>query len=220
MKVSQPKTQILIVDDHPLVREGLTMRLSLQSDLQVCGEAASVDEALAAIEQQQPHLAIIDLSLHDSQGLDLIKQIKTRYPSVLMLVLSGFQESLYAERCLRAGAVGYLNKQESNEKLLLAVRTVLAGERFLSPELAARLINTALGSEHETKSPMEQLTDRELEIFQMIGCGVKTGVIAERLFLSRHTVDTHRENIKRKLGILGGAELSRAAVEWTLAQNQ
>jgi DNA-binding NarL/FixJ family response regulator len=137
-------------------------------------------------------------------------------PVVKMLVISGFQESLYAERACRAGAMGYLNKQESSEKMIEAIRTVLAGERFLSPEISRRLISQALSSSDRKKTPIEQLTDRELEIFRMIGQGLSTSLIASRLFLSTHTIDTHRENIKRKLSINSAAELSRAAVQWLL----
>ena len=208
--------RILIVDDHPMVREGLAMRIALQSGLEVCGEAASEDEALALVSQTNPDLILVDISLKSGHGIELIKQVKSRHPSVKMLVVSGFQESLYAERSLRAGALGYLNKQESNEKVIEAIRTVLRGERFVGPEISRRLINQALGGADMTKTPIEQLTDRELEIYRMIGEGLTSGVIAERLFLSTHTIDTHRENIKRKLGLSNAAELSRAAVQWLL----
>ncbi len=209
-------TRILIVDDHPMVREGLAMRISTQRDLQVCGEAATEQEALELVQATAPDLVIVDLSLKSGHGLEVIKQVKARYPSIKMLVLSGFQESLYAERVLRAGALGYLNKQESNEKALQAIRTVLAGQRFLSAEITQRLVNQALGSNDETKTPMERLTDRELEIFRMIGQGLTSGAIAKRLFLSSHTIDTHRENIKRKLDIKNAGELARAAAQWLL----
>jgi DNA-binding NarL/FixJ family response regulator len=208
--------RILIVDDHPLVREGLATRIALQSDLEVCGEAESEDEALALVSQTNPDLMLVDISLKNGHGIELIKQVKSRHASVKMLVVSGFQESLYAERSLRAGALGYLNKQESNEKLIEAIRTVLRGERFVGPEISRRLINQALGGADKTKTPIEQLTDRELEIFRMIGEGLTSGVIAKKLFLSTHTIDTHRENIKRKLAVRSAAEVSRAAVQWLL----
>ena len=216
MTKSHASTRILIVDDHPMVREGLAMRIALQSGLEVCGEAASEDEALALVSQTNPDLILVDISLKSGHGIELIKQVKSRHPSVKMLVVSGFQESLYAERSLRAGALGYLNKQESNEKVIEAIRTVLRGERFVGPEISRRLINQALSGVDMTKTPIEQLTDRELEIFRMIGEGLISGVIAEQLFLSVHTIDTHRENIKRKLGLRNATELSRAAVQWLL----
>lgn len=214
-KRSSP-VKILIVDDHPSVREGLALRISLHSDLEVCGEADSEDQALALVKQTGPDLVLVDISLKSGHGIELIKRIRSFDPAIKMLVISGFQESLYAERAFRAGALGYLNKQESNEKMIEAIRTVLAGKRFLSPEISRRLIEQALGASDRTKTPIEQLTDRELEVFRMIGEGMKTSDIAEQLFLSTHTIDTHRENIKRKLAISNAAELSRAAVQWLL----
>ncbi|MEX1230229.1 MAG: response regulator transcription factor [Planctomycetaceae bacterium] len=208
--------KILLVDDHPLVREGIAMRLSLQKDWSVCGEAECEDEALEKVKSLSPDLVIVDMSLKRGHGLDVIKRIKSRFAHVKVLVVSGFQESLYAERALRAGALGYLNKQESNEKLIDAVRTVLAGRRFISADLAQRLVDQALGSADETQMPIETLSDRELEIFRMIGEGLATGAIAEQLFISTHTIDSHREHIKRKLGLSNAAELSRAAVQWVL----
>jgi len=213
---SHSPVKILIVDDHPSVREGLALRISLHSDLEVCGEADSEDQALSLVKQTGPDLVLVDISLKSGHGIELIKRIRSLYPAVKMLVISGFQESLYAERAFRAGALGYLNKQESNEKMIEAIRTVLAGERFLSPEISRRLVNQALGASDKTKTPIEYLTDRELEIFRMIGEGLKTSAIAERLFLSTHTIDTHRENIKRKLAVNNAAELSRASVQWLL----
>ena len=208
--------KILIVDDHPSVREGLALRISLHADLEVCGEAESEDHAVALVKQLKPDLVLVDISLKSGHGLELIKRIRSMDPTVRMLVISGFQESLYAERACRAGALGYLNKQESSEKMIEAIRTVLGGERFLSPEISRRLISQALGSSDRKKTPIEQLTDRELEVFRMIGEGLSTGLIASRLFLSTHTIDTHRENIKRKLTLNSAAELSRAAVQWLL----
>ena len=208
--------KILIVDDHPSVREGLALRISLHADLEVCGEADSEEQAITLVKQLKPDLVLVDISLKSGHGLELIKRIRSMDPTVKMLVISGFQESLYAERACRAGALGYLNKQESSEKMIEAIRTVLAGERFLSPEISRRLISQALGSSDRKKTPIEQLTDRELEIFRMIGEGLSTGLIASRLFLSTHTIDTHRENIKRKLTLNSAAELSRAAVQWLL----
>ena len=213
--LQEPAT-ILIVDDHPMVREGMAMRISAEPGLAVCGEAATEDEALALVKQSTPHLMIIDISLKVGHGLDLVKQIKSRYPKVRMLVVSGYQESLYAERALRAGAMGYLNKQESNDKLIEAIRTVLGGGRFVSAQLTQRLVAQALGNRDETRTPVETLTDRELEIFRMIGEGLTSSAIANQLFLSIHTIDSHRENIKRKLGAGNAAELNRQAVQWVL----
>jgi DNA-binding NarL/FixJ family response regulator len=208
--------KILIVDDHPSVREGLALRISLHSDLEVCGEAETEDQALALVKETAPDLVLVDISLKSGHGIELIKRIRSLDRAIKMLVISGFQESLYAERAFRAGALGYLNKQESNEKMIEAIRVVLAGERFISPELSRRLLDQALGASDVTKTPIERLTDRELEIFRMIGEGLTTSAIANRLFLSTYTIDTHRENIKRKLAVSTAAELSRAAVHWLL----
>ena len=216
MSRSSSPARILIVDDHPLVREGLAMRIGLHADLEICGEAESEDEAIEKVKEVCPNVVLVDISLKSGHGLDLIKRIKSFNPAIKMLVVSGFQESLYAERALRAGALGYLNKQESNEKLIEAIRTVLAGKRFLSPEISRRLIEHALSGQDVEKTPIESLTDRELEIFRMIGEGLTTSSIANRLFLSTHTIDTHRENIKRKLSVKTAAELSRTAVQWFL----
>lgn len=192
------------------------MRISAQKDLEVCGEAATEDEALALMKQTNPDLLIVDISLKSGDGLNLIRQVKSRHPESKMLVVSGFQESLYGERSLRAGAQGYLNKQESNEKVLEAIRTVLKGERYISSNLTHHLVARVLDGRNETGNPIELLTDRELEIFRMIGEGQTSGAIASRLFLSTHTIDTHRENIKRKLGVKNAGELNRQAVQWIL----
>lgn len=208
--------RILVVDDHPIIREGLAMRIATQPDLMVCGEAATEQEALRLVHETKPDLAIIDISLKNSNGIDLIKQIKSSSPSTKMLVFSGHQESLYAERALRAGASGYVNKQEPDEKMLEAIRSVLAGSLVVCPEVTKKLVDHALANSSTMKSPIERLTDRELEILRMIGEGMTTSAIANRLYLSTHTIDTHRENIKRKLKLKNSGELMRAAVQWVL----
>lgn len=216
MVKSISRSKILIVDDHSMVREGLRLRISAFSDLEVCGEAATEDEAMALIPETNPHLIIVDISLKGGHGIELIKRVKVKFPRIKMLVVSGFQESLYAERALRAGALGYLNKQDSGEKVIEAIKTVLRGERFVSEEITQRLVAQALGNRSELTDPMDLLTDRELEIFRMIGRGQTSGAIANELMLSSHTIDTHRENIKRKLGFKNAAELTRRAVQFLL----
>jgi len=216
MTKSPTVSRILIVDDHPLVREGIALRIGMFPDLRVCGEAETEDEAFALVQQSNPDLVIIDISLKSGHGLELIKRISALHLSVKMLVVSGFQESLYAERVLRAGALGYLSKQESNAKLIDAIRTVLKGQRYVSAEITRRLVERALGNRDSTRSPIEQLTDRELEIFRLIGQGLTSGKIADLLFLSTHTIDTHRENIKRKLDCNNAGELNRQAIQWIL----
>lgn len=208
--------RIMIVDDHSMVREGLRLRISAFSELEVCGEATTEDEAMELIPKLNPHLIIVDISLKSGHGIELIKRVHAKYPKIKMLVASGFQESLYAERALRAGALGYLNKQDSGEKVIEAVQTVLRGERFVSDEITKKLVAQALGNRADLADPMELLTDRELEIFRMIGNGQTSGAIANELMLSNHTIDTHRENIKRKLGFKNAAELTRRAVQFLL----
>ncbi len=210
------QVKIVLVDDHPLVRLGVRLQLSTCADLQVCGEGDSNSDTLKLVEQHQPDLLILDIALKDGLAVQAVKQVKSRYPGVKVLVLSGFEESLYGERVLRAGASGYLNKQEAANELLKAVRTVLQGNRYVSADLSRRLISRALGNVESVKEPVEQLTDRELEVFQLIGQGMTSSLIASRLHLSTHTIDSHRENIKRKLGAKDGAELNRKAVQWVL----
>jgi DNA-binding NarL/FixJ family response regulator len=206
-------TRIMIVDDHPMMRDGLAMRIASQANMEVCGEAATEDEALELIKQIGPDLVIIDIALKRGNGIELVKRVRSINPAIKMLVVSTFQESLYAERAMRAGALGYLNKQESNEKVIDAIRTVARGERYASAELTQRLVAQALGKRSDVQDPVTLLTDRELEIFRLIGAGATTSAIAGQLFISTHTIDTHRENIKRKLGAKNGAELSRQAIQ-------
>lgn len=211
------KTRVLIVDDHPLVREGLAARLAAQPDMEVCGEAANVGEALQQIRTQSPDLAIVDIQLAESHGIELIKDVSSRFPHVKMLVVSAFDESLYAERALRAGADGYINKRELQDNVLDALRTVLAGDRYLSAKMTDKLVGQALGRTGLADAdPVERLSDRELEVFELIGRGTTTSAIARQLQLSVHTIDTHREKIRHKLGVTNAAELMQRAVQWVL----
>lgn len=214
----QPQAaQILIVDDHPMVREGLAVRISNQPDLEVCGEAANVSDALQLVEQLQPDLVIIDISLKDGHGLDLIKQIRLRDERVKMLVSSMHDEALFAERALRAGAMGYINKQEAPEKVVAAIRQVLVGKMVFSSQMTERMLHRAVGRPLQVRqSPIETLTDRELEVFELIGRGLTTRKIANQLGLSVHTIETHREKIKSKLKLKNSAELGRQALQWVL----
>ncbi len=211
MKNSILKARIVIVDDHPMMRDGLTMRITSQPGWEVCAVAATEEEGFAVIGEQCPDLVLVDISLKLGNGIELIKRVRARNPGVKFLAISAYKESLYAERALRAGAMGYLSKQETNEKLIEAIRTVLRNERFLSEELKARLVANALSKNPVDQDPMDSLSDREKEIFRLIGEGLTTGAIAEQLFLSTHTIDTHREHIKRKLNVSTANELSRMA---------
>lgn len=209
--------RILIVDDHPIVREGLTAVLSHKPGLEVCGEAATIVAALALIDSQQPDLAIIDLSLADGSGLDLIKRIKARNVSTKMLVLSMSDESLYAERALRAGALGFLHKQEAREKLIDAIHQVLDGKIFVSPAINERLLQQVIVGKHPLEqSPVTALSDRELEVFELLGQGLGSSEIAQRLHLGIKTIETHRQRIKGKLDLKNSLELARHATQWVL----
>ncbi|MDF1843024.1 MAG: response regulator transcription factor [Rubripirellula sp.] len=211
MNQLQTRCRIFLVDDHPMMRDGLSMRITAQPGWEICGMAATEDEGVALISQQSPDLVLVDISLGSGNGIDLIKRVRSKNPTVKFLAISAYKESLYAERAMRAGALGYLNKQETNEKLIEAIRTVLKGERFLSEALQARLVASALGNASVDQDPMFRLSDREKEIFRLIGEGLTTGSIADQLLLSTHTIDTHREHLKRKLNVGTAAELSRLA---------
>jgi len=222
MKPGTTRSRILIVDDHPLIREGMSAMCTRQEDLIVCGEASDADSALAQIAKLNPDLVILDMSLKSGTGMDVIKQLRSNKNgnadrTTAILVHSMYEDSLYAERVLQAGAMGYVNKQESPETVLSAIRRVLSGKVYLSPELTQRLLDRSVGHQaHLYAGTSDRLTDRELEIFRLIGEAVPTGAIAERLFLSVHTIETHRQNIKKKLGIKNAAELSQRAVQWVL----
>ena len=211
MNKADMKTRMVLVEDHPMMRDGLSMRINAQPGWNVCGMAATEDEGFSLIIEQCPDLVLVDIALATGNGIELIKRVQSRNPTVKFLAISAYRESLYAERAMRAGALGYLNKQETNERLIEAIRTVLKNERFLSQALQARLVAFALGNASIEQDPTERLSDRENEIFRLIGDGLTTGEIAERLFLSTHTIDTHREHIKRKLNVSNAAELSRMA---------
>lgn len=213
----QKKQKILIVDDHELIRLGIAAQLSQFPEFTICGQADNAVKALQLAKQKKPNLVLVDLSLGDHSGVDLIKQIVELSAGVKVLVLSMYSEDLYAERALRAGASGYLNKCAPSDQLIDAVRTVLAGQQYLSREMTDRLVRVAVGAgKHEDVSPIDAMSDRELEVFRLIGDGYTTGAIARKLCLSSHTIDTHREKLKIKLGLRNGAELLREAVRWTL----
>ncbi len=211
--------QILIVDDHPIMRQGLSQLIRAESDLDVCGEASSAAEGLALLERTKPDLAIVDLTLKDKHGLELIKDIKAMYPDVLIVVLSMHEESLYAERVLRSGAQGYVMKEVAADTLIHAVRAVLRGGIYLSDTMAANMLAQISGQKRATSaSILQKLTDREMEILQLIGQGKTTRFIAHLLNISVRTVDAHRAHIKEKLQITDGAALVRYAVRWVEGQ--
>jgi DNA-binding NarL/FixJ family response regulator len=214
------RARVLIVDDHPAVREALAIRIGRQRDLEVCGEAADLSEALRLVAETQPDVAVIDISLKTGNGIDLIKRIRDRNDHVRMLVWSMHSEALYAERALRAGALGYVNKDQATDRIIEAIRQVLTGKVYLSAAMAERLLQRAVGGApaEATRSPLNVLADRELEVFRLIGEGVKTAEIAERLHLSVKTVETYRDRIRRKLDLSHGTELAHYATQWLLEQ--
>jgi DNA-binding NarL/FixJ family response regulator len=203
------------VDDHPLVREHLTALLAREPDLAVCGEAADGPAALSLIQQQAPDLVILDISLKRSHGLEFLKDLRQVRPDLPVLVLSMHDETVYAERALRAGALGYITKEEATINVLTAVRRVLSGQVYLSERMAARMMKKLVGGRaDELGSPLDILTDRELEVFQMIGRGLGTRQIAEDLRLGVKTVESYRARIKEKLQITDGTQLVQQAVQW------
>ncbi|MHC4178706.1 MAG: response regulator transcription factor [Planctomycetota bacterium] len=208
------KYRVLIVDDHPIVRHGLGELIARQPDLEVSGEAADVSEALRQVETNRPDVAVIDISLDGENGIELIEQIKALYPEVKVLVSSMHDEKTFAGRALRAGALGYINKRESIRKVVDAVRQVLRGEIYLSPQMASQLLQRAVVGQPLDHDPIETLSNRELEVFEMIGQGMNTQQIARKLGLSPRTIETHRKKIKTKLNLQNSAQLSRAAFQW------
>jgi DNA-binding NarL/FixJ family response regulator len=208
--------RVLVVDDHPIVRQGLVQMIARELDMMVCGEAESAQDALKTIATCSPDMCIIDLSLKGTSGLELMKDIKVRYPKLPVLVLSMYDESMYAERALRAGARGYMMKEEASEKVLMAVRSILAGQIYLSEAMASRLLHMAVAGRAESgASPTERLSDRELEVFRLVGQGFGTGEIARKLHLSPKTVETYRAHIKEKLNLTTATELLQHAIQWT-----
>jgi DNA-binding NarL/FixJ family response regulator len=214
---TQRKT-IFIVDDHPMMREGLAQLISQEKDLVVCGEADDAAAALEQIEKLKPNLALVDITLRSSNGLELIKDLAIRAPQTATLVISMHDESLYAERVLRAGGRGYVMKQEGGKKLMEAIRHVLSGKTYVSEKIAAKIFDVFAGRPTEESSPVERLTDREFEVFRLIGGGFSTKQIAEKLHVSAKTVEVHRVNIKQKLNIATAPELMRFAVRWVESQ--
>ena len=210
-------TQILIVDDHPIIREGMTHLLNLQEDLHVCCAAGSAEEALAEMACQ-PDMAIVDISLQSDSGLDLVKTLRHRYPKLAILVLSMHDEGLFAERALRAGANGYLMKLEATEHVVSAIREVLAGNIYLSAAMHEKLARALAGPRKTPAGPIASLSVREFEVLHLIGLGFGTREIAAKLNRSVKTIEAHRANIKEKLNIRSGNELMRFAIQWIESQ--
>ena len=211
--------KVLLVDDHPLVREGLVNLISQEADLQICGEAGNEPQALELIRTVRPDVAIVDISLETGSGIELIKSIKAMFPAVTVLVLSMHDELLYAERALRAGARGYVMKREAAKKVIEAIRCVLAGQLYVSDKIAALMAEKFVeGRQPATASPIEQLSNRELEVFQLLGLGHNTRQIADHLHVGFKTVQAYCARIKEKLKLANATELLREAIRWHESQ--
>lgn len=209
------KKRVLIVDDHPLLREGIACLINNQPDLVVCGEAEDRAGALAITKTTKPDLAVVDISLKDQSGLELIKDFKVRFPELLILALSVHDESVYAERALRAGARGYVMKREASEKVLEAIRSVLDGNVYVSSRIAAGILDKATGHPLATlRSVLDVLSDREMDVLMWIGKGYGSNQIAKQLHISVKTVEAHRSNIKLKLKLPSSSELLQCAIGW------
>jgi DNA-binding NarL/FixJ family response regulator len=214
---SQPgkKARILIADDHPLLRVGVGQLINRQADLMCCAEAETAEATWAAVQKHKPDLLLLDLRLDKADGLELIKSLRAQVPDLPILVLSQFDEALYAERALRAGARGYVMKQEATEEVLTAIRAILKGELYVSRKMAVLALHKSLQTKSGARCVgIENLTDRELQVFQLIGAGMSTREIAAELKVSFKTVETHRENIKHKLGLHSAQEIVRSATMW------
>ncbi len=213
--------RLLLIDDHPIMRYGLAQLVADEPGLEICGQAGTAKEGLAALEQLQPDLVVIDLTLPDRNGLELLKDIQALQPGQLCLVLSMHDESMYAERALRAGARGYLMKEVAAEQFIQAVQKVLSGGLYVSEAISGRMLEQAVSGRVKRPSDgVSLLTDRELEVLEWIGSGRATKLIAEQMGISTRTVEAHRAHIKDKLGLTDGAELVRYAVQWVEARGQ
>jgi DNA-binding NarL/FixJ family response regulator len=215
---SKAKTSVLLVDDHPIVRRGIAELINAESDMEVVGEASNMQDALGQMQKLSPSLVIVDVSLEGNNGIELMKNLSSLAPEVPLLAYSMHDESIYAERALRAGAKGYVMKQAPPETLISAVRQILKGKLYLSEAMSDRLLGKLVGagaSASAVASPIDKLSDRELEVLQLLGKGLGTSQIADKLCLSVKTVETYREHLKQKLNLANGQELLRYAIEWS-----
>lgn len=217
---SAPKKRVLVIDDHPFMRSGLAQLIDRQPDLQVCGEAGNPAEAHRELQKNKPDLVLTDMTMPGRSGLEFIKDLAAAHTDLPILVISMHDEVIYAERALRAGARGYMMKEAGGENLLTAIRQILRGEIYVSPRMSARILENVSGRKPRgSDSPIEKLSDREFEIFRLIGQGKNTRDIAEQLHLSPKTVDVHRSHIREKLQLTDATALVRHAVRWVETQN-
>src|ERR1700728_63190 len=217
LDVQAKKYRVLLVDDHPIVRQGLALLIDREADLSVCGEAEGAHTAYHAIETLHPDIVVLDISLSGPDGLDVLKEIRMKFQSLPVLILSMHDESIYAERAMRAGANGYIMKQEATDKVLVAIRRILQGEVYLSERLTTTMLQQFVrGTSPVKSSPLVNLTDRELEVFRLIGEGHTTRQIADQLHLSVKTIESYQAHIKEKLALRSARELVQHAIEWTV----
>jgi DNA-binding NarL/FixJ family response regulator len=217
--VSGKKSRVFVVDDHPIVRRGLALLINREPDLAVCGEAEDAQAAMQSVTALRPDIMVVDISLNGPDGLDLLKDVRMRHPGLPVLILSMHDESIYAERALRAGAQGYIMKQEATEKVLVALRRILSHEIYISERIANRILQRYIGNPNiERPSPVADLTDRELEVFRLIGEGHSTRQIAEELHISVKTVESYQAHIKEKLSLRSARELVQHAIQWSIGE--
>lgn len=215
------KTRILVVDSHPITRAGFSHLFGTQPDMELCGETDGLAEAMNLYFDNPADIVMSDIRLENGSGLELTQELLAINPQIRVLICSAYDDSMYAERALKAGARGYINKQETAEHLLLALRRVREGKIFLSTEMTERVLSRSVGNENEIQcSPIDKLTDRELQVFEEIGHGVTTRKIAAKLHLSPKTIETYRENIKSKLGLKNATELTQHSIRWVLEREQ
>lgn len=213
------KKRVFVVDDHPIVRQGLALLINQEADLAVCGEAEDMHTALQAAPMANPDVMIVDISLNGPDGLELLKHVRLKCPALPVLILSMHDEQIYAERALRAGANGYIMKQEATDRVLVALRRILSGETYVSDRIARSMLQHYLrGPNVSAYSPISELTDRELEVFRLIGEGHGTRQIAEELHLSVKTVESYQAHIKEKLSLRSARELVQHAIQWTMEE--
>jgi len=213
---SVPKCKVFLVDDHPIVRQGLALFIDREPDLMVCGEADGATSALHAIQEAAPDFVVLDISLDGPDGLELLKTLRVRYPNLPVLVLSMHDEAVYAERALRAGANGYIMKQEATDRVLTAIRHILGGDVYLSDRLTKRMLQQFVNGSVSPRDPLAKLSDRELEVYRLIGAGHSTRQIADELHVSTKTVESYQAHIKEKLALRNARELVQHAVEWSV----
>ncbi len=214
------KRRIFLVDDHPITRQGVLVLINQEPDLEVCGEADSAPKAFDLLQRSKADLAVVDISLKTTSGIELTKNLKVLLPDLPVLIMSMHDESLYAERALRAGAKGYVMKQEASDNILIAIRRILEGELYLSEKMKEKMLHRLVHNrKDEVVFSIDTLSDREMEVFQLIGNGFSTRQIATKLNLSVKTIDSYREHLKLKLHIEKGADLVRHAIQWVKSEN-